>query len=103
MKPFKTPINEIECIYACFHDPAHSAEIQMASAKTKYVWQHMSNYYPTDQILRDGPFHELPEQLDPAIDIISVKFSDGTAKQPGSAPATATTRKKPWRGKSWKA
>ena len=103
MKTFETSVKEIESIYAYFHDPAHSAEIQMASDKTQYVWQHMSNYYPTEQVLRNGPIHELPERLDSAIGKISVKFSDGTAKQPGSAPATATTRKKPWRGKSWKA
>jgi len=80
MKTFETPINQIESIYAYFHDPAHSAEIQMASGKTQYVWQHMSNYYPTEQVLRDGPIHELPEHLDPAIGNINVKFSDGTAK-----------------------
>jgi len=80
MKTFETPISQIESIYAYFHDPAHSAEIQMASDKTQYVWQHMSNYYPTEQVLRDGPIHELPEHLDPAIGNIDVKFSDGTAK-----------------------
>ena len=53
MKTFETPISEIESIYAYFHDPAHSAEIQVASARTKYVWQHMSNYYPTEQLLQD--------------------------------------------------
>lgn len=61
MKTFEAPISQIESIYAYFNDPAHSAEIQMASDKTQYVWQHMSNYYPTEQILRDGPIHELPE------------------------------------------
>jgi len=80
MKTFEKSISQIENIYAYFHDPAHSAEIQMASDKTLYVWQHMSNYYPTEQILRDGPIHELPEQIDPTISKISVKFSDGAAK-----------------------
>ena len=80
MKTSETPIDQIESIYAYFHDTAHSAEIQMASARTKYVWQHMSNYYPTEQVLRNGPIHELPERLDSAIGKISVKFSDGTTK-----------------------
>jgi len=80
MKAFETPMSQVESIYAYLHDPAHSAEIQMASEKTKYAWQHMSNYYPTEQILRDGPIHELPEKLDPTIGKISVDFSDGTAK-----------------------
>jgi hypothetical protein len=80
MKTAATPISEIESIYAYFHDPTHSAEIQMASDKTQYVWQHMSNYYPTEQILRDGPIHELPEHLDTAIGKICVDFSDGSTK-----------------------
>jgi len=80
MKTYETPMSKIESIYEYFHDPAHSAEIQMASDKTQYVWQHMSNYYPTEQILRDGPIHELPEHLDPAIGKISVDFRDETTK-----------------------
>ncbi len=80
MKTYETPMNQIESIFAYFHDPANSAEIQMASDKTRYAWQHMSNYYPTEQILRNGPIHELPEHKDAAIGRISVKFKDRPAK-----------------------
>jgi len=44
LKTVETSLSQIESIYAYFHDLAHSAEIQMASDKTQYVWQHMSNY-----------------------------------------------------------
>jgi len=80
MKTYETPIDQVENIFAYFHDPAHSAEIQLASDKTQYVWQHMSGYYPTEQILRNGPIFELPEHMDPVISTINVTFRDGTAK-----------------------
>lgn len=54
--------------------------VQVASDKTHYAWQHLSNYFYTEQVLRDGPISDLPEKIDPAIGAIEVKFADGMAK-----------------------
>ncbi len=81
METVETPLSEIERVYSFFHDPAHMPELQVASDKTLYVWQHMSGFQYTAQVLRDGPIRELPERLDPAIARIEVSFSDGSKKK----------------------
>jgi CubicO group peptidase (beta-lactamase class C family) len=80
MKIFETPMDQIEDVYAFFQDPSNMPLIQVASDKTHYVWQHFSNHFHTEQVLRDGPISELPERKDPAIGGISVTFEDGTSK-----------------------
>jgi len=77
---YETPIKQIEEIKTYFDDPANKPQIQVASDKTHYAWQYMSNYYYTTQVTRDGPIHELPENMDPAIGRISVTFADKTTK-----------------------
>lgn len=80
MKTYQTPLNKIESIYSFLHDPANAPLIQVASDKTLYAWQHMSGFYYTQQILRDGAIHELPESIDKGIGAIRVEFNHGSAK-----------------------
>ena len=80
MKTYKTPTDQIESIFSFFNEPANLPLLQVASDKTSYVWQHMSGFQFTKQVLRDGPIHELPEDLDPAIGGVPVEFDDGTVK-----------------------
>ena len=75
-----TSQKEIEDIYTFFLNPANMPLVQVASDKTHYAWQHLSNYFRTEQILRDGPISELREKLNPAIGKIAVTFADGTEK-----------------------
>lgn len=76
MKMYQTPIKDIEEYKTYFDAPENKPQIQVANEKTHYAWQNMSNYYYTAQVLRDGPIHEFPEKLDPAIGNISVTFAD---------------------------
>ncbi len=64
--------------------------IQVASDKTHYAWQNLSQFFHTTQVLRDGPISELPEKLDPAIGEISVTFADGTTKTVDDYFSTST-------------
>lgn len=80
MKTCETPTDQIENIFAFFNKPANLPLLQVASDKTMYVWQHMSGFQYTQQVLRDGPIHKLPERLDPAIGGIKVDFTDGSMK-----------------------
>lgn len=80
MKIFETPIDRIEEVYAYFQDPSHMPSIQVAGERTAYVWQHFSNHFHTEQVLRDGPIHELPDRPDSGIGAIGVDFADGTSK-----------------------
>lgn len=43
-----------------------------------HLWSHLSNFYGTDLVVRDGPVFDLPERHDPAIGRIPVRFADGT-------------------------
>lgn len=45
---------------------------------SEYLWSHLSSYYGTDLVLRDGPIFDVPERHDPAIGKIVVPFADGT-------------------------
>lgn len=80
MKTDAMPRDQIAEIFAYFRDPAHGPEILMLSEKSRYVWQHISAFFYTDQVPRGGAVHELPEKPDAAVGNILVKFKDGTGK-----------------------
>lgn len=52
--------------------------ILTTGAHSDHLWSHVSNYYGTDLVLRDGPVFELEDRHDPAIGSIVVTFADGT-------------------------
>ena len=52
----------------------------VASDNAQYAWQHISQYQYTQQVLRDGPIHELPEKIDPSIGRLRIEYSDKTVK-----------------------
>lgn len=62
-----TSMKRIQEIHAYFAVPENKVKIQFPGTETHYAWQHMSRFYPTAQILREGSVSELPEQLDPTI------------------------------------
>ena len=80
MKIYKTPLSKIEEIYAYFRDPANMPLVTVASDKTHYAWQHMSNYFGSESVLREGAVSELQEREDPAIGALNVTFTDGSTK-----------------------
>ena len=77
MKTHETALEQVGQIFAHFHEPFHRAEVFLPSEGTHYVWQHMSEFYHSAQVLRDGPIHPLPERFDPAIGRIRVRFREG--------------------------
>jgi CubicO group peptidase (beta-lactamase class C family) len=75
-----TSMETVEEIQRFFADPANRVKIQFPSAQTQYAWQHMSRFYPTAQILREGPISELSPEIDPSIGTIAFRKSDGKAE-----------------------
>ncbi len=73
-------MSEAESVYAFFHDPTNMPLLLAASDKTQHAWQHISQYQYTQQVLRDGPIHELPEKIDPSIGRIPIEYSDKAVK-----------------------
>ncbi len=69
----------IEALVRYFDVPANKATILSVSDETRYAWRHMSNFFPTELVLRDGPVRTLPEAADPAIGGLPVTFADGSA------------------------
>ncbi len=72
-------LEDLQRIFAYFHDQAHGAEVLVPGERARYLWKHMSGFYPTDQVLRDGPIHDLLERPDPSIGRIRVRFRDGSS------------------------
>ncbi|MCA8880786.1 MAG: beta-lactamase family protein [Rhodobacteraceae bacterium] len=68
----------IETLFRFFDTPSNKASILSVSDETRYAWRHMSNFFPTEQVLRDGPVRQLPERPDPAIARLVVRFADGS-------------------------
>ncbi len=66
-KAADTSVKRIEEIQAFFADPKNKVKIQFPIPETGYAWQHMSRFYPTAMILREGPISVLPEKRDPSI------------------------------------
>lgn len=73
-------MSDAERIYAFFHDPTNMPLLLVASDKTQHAWRHISQYQYTQQVLRDGPIHDLPEKIDPSIGRIPIEYSDKTVK-----------------------
>jgi CubicO group peptidase (beta-lactamase class C family) len=76
-----TPLGDIRNIFSFFHEPRNVVQLQVASDKTLYVWQNLSGFQYTMQILRDGPISELPAAID--ANIGKVSFT-----RPGQKPET---------------
>ncbi|MBW4621433.1 MAG: beta-lactamase family protein [Cyanosarcina radialis HA8281-LM2] len=62
-----TPLEEIYEYQEFFKDINNQPQVQLASPKTAYLWQHMSRILRTAMILRDGQISELPVKIDPAV------------------------------------
>jgi hypothetical protein len=56
-----TPLAQIEAVHKYFQNPSNASLILSASDRTRYAWRHMSNYFQTEQVLRDGPIYEFRE------------------------------------------
>jgi len=72
-----TSLGDIRSIFSYFHTPENVVQIQVASDKTRYVWQNLSGFQHTMQILRDGPISELPEKIDLQIGKVEFTRSSG--------------------------
>jgi len=72
-----TRLGDIRSIFSYFHTPENVVQIQVASDKTRYVWQNLSGFQHTMQILRDGAISELPEKIDLHIGKVAFTRSSG--------------------------
>ncbi|MGB6128647.1 MAG: serine hydrolase domain-containing protein [Psychrilyobacter sp.] len=68
-----TPLEEVREIHSYYSNPENVVMLQMANEKTMSVWQNMSSYFPTSQILRDGAISNLPLNLDSSIGELNFK------------------------------
>lgn len=73
----ETPVSTIHEIHDFYGQPKNKPLIQVADARTHYAWQNMSRFYPTAQILRDGPISPLEERVNHGIGDIKFERSDG--------------------------
>lgn len=73
----QTTPEQVEALFRFFDDPANKAAILSVRDETRYAWRHLSNFLPSELVLRDGPVRELPERPDPAIGQLPVRFADG--------------------------
>ncbi|WP_157961663.1 serine hydrolase domain-containing protein [Acuticoccus kandeliae] len=71
-------LSAIEETQKYYSEAANRPKILATSDRSPYVWTHVSNFYGTDLVLRDGPISPLPERPDAAIGAITVPFADGT-------------------------
>lgn len=68
-----TSLEEIRDIHSYYGNPDNVVMIQIANEKTLSVWQNISSYFPTSQILRDGTISNLPLNLDSSIGELNFK------------------------------
>lgn len=68
-----TSLEEIRDIHSYYGNPDNVVMIQIANEKTLSVWQNISSYFPTSQILRDGTISNLLLNLDSSIGELNFK------------------------------
>ncbi len=73
-----TPLGEIRDNHDFFGEEKNRVQMLAASPRTQWAWQNMSRFFPTAQILRDGPISELQENTDPSIGDIEFTREDGS-------------------------
>ncbi|SDG60824.1 serine hydrolase domain-containing protein [Alloyangia pacifica] len=75
-----TPLGRVKEIQEYFADPANAVSFQFASPETHYIWQHVSQIFPTARFTRSGMPTVLEAAPDDAIGDISFSGKDGAVR-----------------------
>ena len=79
-KTADTPVERVYEIQTYFYQGENKVHIQIPGPETLYMWQNMSRFFNTAQVLRDGPISTLDEEIDPAIGEVTFERIDGSVE-----------------------
>lgn len=80
MSTADTPLDRVKEIQEYFADPANAVSFQFASPETHYIWQHVSQIFPTAHFMRSGMPTVLEEAPDTSIGEISFTGKEGAVR-----------------------
>jgi CubicO group peptidase (beta-lactamase class C family) len=75
-----TPLARTQEIHKYFNEPANRVKIQFPSSESQYAWQHLTRFYPTTRIARDGAISPLEVDINSAISDIEFSGKDGVVR-----------------------
>ena len=76
----ETPLARVKEIQEFFGDPANAVKFQFASPETHYIWQHVSQIFPTARFVRSGMPTVLETGIDETIGEIEFTGKDGVVR-----------------------